>query len=76
MEQRVRRRPWRSSGQPGPRPRLLIEDARPALRVSDFTAFRDAGFDVACCSGPGGTRLAASRRDLHGDLAAEPETGG
>jgi hypothetical protein len=37
---------------------LLIEDARPALRVSDFTAFRDAGFEVAYCTGPGGTRTA------------------
>ena len=34
------------------RPRLLIEDAHPALQVSDLACFRDAGFDVAVCSGP------------------------
>lgn len=36
------------------RPRLLIEDPDPALQVSEFRLFEDAGFDVALCSGPGG----------------------
>lgn len=53
MKQRVPRRTWSSPGLPGRRPRLLIEDGRPALAISDFTLFRDAGFDVAFCSGPG-----------------------
>ena len=35
------------------RPRVLIEDPDPALEVSDFSMFRDAGFDVVVCSGPG-----------------------
>lgn len=33
-------------------PRVLFEDANSALAVSDFTAFREAGFEVAACSGP------------------------
>jgi hypothetical protein len=32
---------------------LLIEDDRPALAISDFSLFHDAGLDVAFCSGPG-----------------------
>lgn len=34
------------------RPRLLIEDPDPALRVADFQRFTEAGLDVALCSGP------------------------
>jgi hypothetical protein len=34
------------------RPRLLIEDPDPALRVADFHRFTEAGLDVALCSGP------------------------
>jgi hypothetical protein len=34
------------------RPRLLIEDPDPALRVEDFHRFTEAGLDVALCSGP------------------------
>ena len=52
MKQRVPRRAWHSPGRPGRRPRVLIEDAHPALAVSDFSLFQDAGFDVAYCSGP------------------------
>jgi hypothetical protein len=37
----------------GRRPRLLIEDDRPALMISDFTLLHDAGLDVAFCSGSG-----------------------
>jgi hypothetical protein len=54
MKQRVPARTWYSSSERR-RPRLLIEDDHPALEISDFTAFRDAGFDVAFCSGPGVT---------------------
>ena len=54
MKQRVPRRAWSSPHLAGQRPRLLIEDDHPALAVSDFSLFRDAGFDVALCSGPGG----------------------
>ena len=30
-----------------------MEDAHPALAISDFSRFAQAGFDVAYCSGPG-----------------------
>ena len=66
MKQRVSRRTWYSSTG-APSPRLLIEDSHPALEISDFTAFRDAGFDVAYCSGPcgaAGVLPAAGRRRL------------
>jgi hypothetical protein len=53
MEQRMPRRTWSSAGLAGRRPRLLIEDGLPALAVSDFSVFHDAGFEVAFCSGPG-----------------------
>jgi hypothetical protein len=54
MKQRVPRSTWSSPGLPGRRPRLLVEDGRPAMAISDFSLFRNAGFDVAFCSGPGG----------------------
>lgn len=53
MRQRIPRRAWRSQGPAGHRPRLLIEDDHPALAISDFSLFEQAGFDVASCSGPG-----------------------
>ena len=53
MKQRASRSEWFSPYRPGHRPRLLIEDDRPALAISDFSLFHDAGFDVAFCSGPG-----------------------
>jgi hypothetical protein len=54
MKQRVPRRAWDSPRRVGRRPRLLIEDDHPALAISDFSLFQDAGFDVAFCPGPGG----------------------
>ncbi len=53
MKQRIPGRTWYSASERR-RPHLLIEDDHPALEISDFAAFRDAGFDVAFCSGPGG----------------------
>jgi len=53
MEQRVPRMTWSSPGMVERRPRVLVEDDRPALAISDFSLFRDAGLDVAFCSGPG-----------------------
>jgi hypothetical protein len=53
MEQRMPRRTWSPANLPGRRPRLLIEDDRAAVAISDFFAFREAGLDVAFCSGPG-----------------------
>jgi hypothetical protein len=31
---------------------LLIESTEPGLDISDFTAFRNAGFEVSVCGGP------------------------
>ncbi len=53
MKQRVPRRTWHSPARAGQRPRILIEDDHPALAISDFSLFEQAGFDVAYCSGPG-----------------------
>ena len=53
MKQRIPWRTWSSPQPSGRHPRLLIEDGHPALAISDFSLFRDAGFDVAFCSGPG-----------------------
>ena len=53
MKQRIPRRTWSSPQPSGRHSRLLIEDGHPALAISDFSLFRDAGFDVAFCSGPG-----------------------
>jgi hypothetical protein len=52
MIQRVPRRTWRSPGMGTGRPRVLIEDDHPALAISDFSLFEQAGLDVAFCSGP------------------------
>ena len=32
--------------------RLVVETDDPALAISDFACFRDAGFDVVVCGGP------------------------
>ena len=37
---------------PSRRLRLVVETDDPALVISDFARFRDAGFDVVVCSGP------------------------
>jgi hypothetical protein len=52
MKQRVPGRSWYSPSEGFHRPRVLVEVDHPALAISDFSAFRDAGFDVAVCSGP------------------------
>jgi hypothetical protein len=64
MRQRVPRRTWRSASRAGHRPRVLIEDDHPALAISDFSMFEQAGFDVAFCSGPDGDPAACPV--LHG----------
>jgi len=53
MEQRMPPGARSPAALAGRRPRLLVEDDRPALAISDFPVFRDAGLDVAFCSGPG-----------------------
>ena len=32
---------------------LLVESNEPGVEISDFVAFRDAGFAVSACTGPG-----------------------
>ncbi|HCU94894.1 MAG TPA: hypothetical protein DHU96_20195 [Actinobacteria bacterium] len=34
---------------------MLVEDDHRSLAISDFSMFDKAGFDVAVCSGPGGS---------------------
>lgn len=58
MKQRIPRRTWQEPGRAGRRPRILIEDDHPALAISDFSLFEQAGFDVAYCSGPGDDQAA------------------
>jgi hypothetical protein len=53
MKQRVPGRAWHGPSRAGRRPRILIEDSHPAMAISDFSLFEQAGFDVAYCSGPG-----------------------
>jgi hypothetical protein len=53
MEQRVPRRAW-YVGRSSNRPRVLVESDNPALAISDFSMFQEAGLDVGFCSGPGG----------------------
>ena len=54
MKQRLPGRAWFSGGS-AHRPRVLVEDDDPALAISDFSAYRQANFDVGFCSGPGST---------------------
>lgn len=37
------------------RPWVLVEDPSPVAQVSDYSLLREAGFEVAVCSGPDGT---------------------
>lgn len=54
MKQRFPRRTWAPEAGAPHRPRVLIEDDRPALAISDFSLFERAGLDIGHCSGPGG----------------------
>jgi len=40
-----------AAGRPSPL-RVLIETCDPLAQISDFTAFREAGLEIAVCSGP------------------------
>jgi hypothetical protein len=40
---------------PAGKPRVLVEDASEAAAMSDYSVFREAGFEVAVCSGPDGS---------------------
>ena len=45
---------WADDRRAAGRLRVLIENPSPALRVAGFTAYQDAGLDVALCTGPEG----------------------
>ena len=54
MRQHVISSRWMADGAArGARLRLLVETADPVAEISDFRSFRQAGIDVAVCSGPG-----------------------
>jgi hypothetical protein len=73
MKQRVPRRAWYSGGF-ADRPRVLVESDSPALAISDFSKFQEAGFDVAFCSGPGCTPEACPlMRDEECDVLASAD---
>lgn len=44
---------WTAPGRSNGSVRLLIEDPDPVLALSDFESYREAGIEVALCSGPG-----------------------
>jgi len=54
MKRRFPRRTWAPPAGAPHRPRVLIEDDRPALTISDFSLFERAGLNVGYCAGPGG----------------------
>jgi len=47
--------PETSPPRPHAKPRVLIEDPSPVVELSDFSLFREAGFEVALCGGPDGS---------------------
>ena len=52
FQRRVRRSPAIVTERHSPPWRLLIESPEPGLAISNFDAFRDAGFEVTVCEGP------------------------
>jgi hypothetical protein len=52
MSQHKPNRGWRPTEPGAPRLHVLLENAHPALAVSDFAAFAEAGLDVSLCAGP------------------------
>jgi hypothetical protein len=52
FQRNVHRSPTVVTGRHRPPWRLLIESPEPGLAISNFDAFRDAGFEVTVCEGP------------------------
>jgi hypothetical protein len=53
FQRQVHRSRTAASGRAGPPWQLLVESPDPLLAISNFDAFRAAGFDVMVCGGPG-----------------------
>jgi hypothetical protein len=47
----------RQTSEPPRSVRLVVETDDPALMISDFACFREAGFDVVVCGGPDPSRV-------------------
>jgi len=52
LQRNLHRNPVAAAGRAGPPWRLLIESSNDTAMISDFTAFRDAGFQITLCDGP------------------------
>lgn len=57
------------TGQAHSKPWVLVEEAGPLAQVSDFSRFREAGFEVALCSGPKGAGACPLACEGHCQLA-------
>jgi hypothetical protein len=53
FQRKVHRSSVAVSDRRGPPWQLLVESPDPGLAISNFDAFRDAGFEVMVCGGPG-----------------------
>ena len=54
FQRKVHRSPTVVTDRQGPPWRLLVESSDGAVAISNFDAFRDAGFEVTVCEGPTG----------------------
>jgi hypothetical protein len=54
LQRKVHRSPPAVLDRTGPPWRLLVESPDPVMAISDFDAYRRAGFDVTVCEGPVG----------------------
>jgi hypothetical protein len=52
LQRKVHRSPPAVLDRTGPPWRLLVESPDPVMAISDFDAYRRAGFDVTVCEGP------------------------
>jgi hypothetical protein len=52
LQRKVHRSPLAAPDRPGPPWRLLVESPEPGMTISNFDAFRSAGFEVTVCEGP------------------------
>lgn len=53
FQRKVHRSPTGGAGRSRPPWRLLVESPEPGMEISNFDAFRCAGFEVTLCQGPG-----------------------